>query len=56
MGYTSRDIDENLYYKDIELIITLEGMREEREIRKTASAVAMAFGGSKSGDNKNGRR
>jgi hypothetical protein len=56
MGYTSKQIDEELFYKDIELIIILEGLREEREIKKLAAGVAMAFGGSKSGDNKNGRR
>ena len=51
MGYTSKQIDEELSYKDIELILTLEALREEREIRKSAAAIAMAFGGSK-GDRK----
>jgi len=52
MGYSSKQIDEELTHKDIELILTLEALREEREIRKIASAIAMAFGGGKSGDRK----
>jgi hypothetical protein len=47
MGYTSKQLDEEMTYKDIELILTLEGLREEREMKKMASSIAMAFGGGK---------
>jgi len=50
MGFTSKQLDEEMTYKDIELLLVLEGAREEREIKKSAAAIAMAFGGSKSGD------
>lgn len=50
MGFTSKQLDEEMNYKDIELLLALEGVREERDIKKTASAVAMAFGGSRTGD------
>jgi len=59
MGYTSRELDEDITLADQQLLLTLEAPKQEYDMHKTAAAVAMAFGGAKkdkSGDvNKDGR-
>jgi hypothetical protein len=52
MGYTSKQLDEEITLADQQLLLTLEAPKQEYEINKTAAAVAMAFGGKK--DNSGG--
>jgi hypothetical protein len=53
MGYTSKELDEDITLSDQQLLLTLEAPKQEYEIHKTAAAVAMAFGGKK--DNSGGK-
>jgi hypothetical protein len=48
MGYTSKQLDEEITLADQQLILALEAAKQEYEINKIAAAVAMAFGGKKS--------
>jgi hypothetical protein len=47
MGYTSRELDEDITLADQQLLLALEAPKQEYEIQKIAAAVAMAFGGKK---------
>jgi hypothetical protein len=55
MGYTSKQLDQEMWFTDIELILTLEGHREELNMKKRAASIAMAFGPAKE-KKQNGRR
>lgn len=58
MGYTSKELDEDITLADQQLILTLEAPKQEYEIQKMATSIAMAFGGKKDTKevNKDGRR
>jgi hypothetical protein len=47
MGYTSRELDEDITLADQQLLLVLEAPKQEYEMQKTAAAIAMAFGGKK---------
>lgn len=55
MGYTSKQLDQEMWLSDIELILTLEGHREELNMKKRAASIAMAFGPAKE-KKQNGRK
>jgi len=48
MGYTSKELDEDMTLADQTLILALEAPKQEQEIQKMATAFAIAFGGKKS--------
>jgi hypothetical protein len=50
MGYTSKELDEDITLADQQLLLTLEGPKQEYDMQKMAASVAMAFGGSKKTD------
>lgn len=45
LGLSSREIDDDMWKKDIELLITLDDIHTEKEIRKLAIAVGKALAG-----------
>jgi hypothetical protein len=47
MGYTSKQLDEDITLADQQLLLALEGPKQEYDMQKMAASVAMAFGGKK---------
>jgi hypothetical protein len=45
MGFTSDEIDHKLLKKDVELLLALDDLHQEREIKKQAIAIAKALAG-----------
>lgn len=45
MGYTSKQLDEELTISDQQLIFLLESTRQEYEMKKMAASISMALGG-----------
>jgi len=56
MGYTSRQLDEDIWLSDQQLLLTLESARLDRDTQRISSAVAMAFGASKESGTKDTRK
>lgn len=56
MGYTSKQLDEEMTFNDTQLLLALHAAEEEMEMKKIAAAVAMVFSKMSMGGEKRGRR